>query len=278
MHPSPPAEQRLDAELLRSWPLPDDEESDKLGRGTVVIIGGSAGTPGAVLLAGAAALRSGAGRLELVTAAEVAPAVAVAMPEALVVAFEAEEVGTLVARADAVAVGPGMRDPAAATRILELVGRRARPDVPVIVDAYALRALDAAASMARRGNVVMTPNRSELQRLLGDDVEDPERQAASRFGATVACFGRVAVPDGSSYFDAETVRGLGTSGAGDVLAGLVAGLAARTGDGPQAAAWASLVHRLAADRLSHRIGPVGYLARELVDEVPAILRELADNG
>jgi NAD(P)H-hydrate repair Nnr-like enzyme with NAD(P)H-hydrate dehydratase domain len=123
--------------------------------------------------------------------------------------------------------------------------------------------------------VVLTPNRSELQRLLGDEDDDPERRAAERFGATVACFGRVAAPDGSSYFDAETVRGLGTSGAGDVLAGLVVGIAARCGDGVQAAVWASLVHRLAADALSRRIGPVGYLARELVDEVPGVLVDIA---
>jgi NAD(P)H-hydrate repair Nnr-like enzyme with NAD(P)H-hydrate dehydratase domain len=133
-------------------------------------------------------------------------------------------------------------------------------------------------SAVERGNLVMTPNRSELQRLLGDDEEEPERRAAARFNATVACFGRVVSPDGSSYFDPETVRGLGTSGAGDVLAGLVAGIAARCGDGVQAAVWASLVHRLAADGLSRRIGPVGYLARELADEVPALLQQMTEPG
>lgn len=274
MPPSPPAEQRLDAALLRRWPLPDDESADKHGRGTVLLIGGAAETPGAILLGGVAALRSGAGRLELATAAEVAPAVAVAVPEAMVVAFDADELGDLVAQADAVAVGPGMGDIDAAARLLELVVRQARTDVPIVVDALALGALDAVPSAAERGNVVLTPNRSELQRLLGDDDEEPERRAAARFGATVACFGRVVGPDGSSYFDAETVRGLGTSGAGDVLAGLVAGLAARCGDGLQAAVWASLVHRLAADGLSRRIGPVGYLARELADEVPALLQRM----
>lgn len=275
MPPSRPAEQRLDADLLRRWPLPDDESADKLGRGTVLIIGGSSATPGAVVLAGIAAMRSGAGRLELATASDVAPIVAVAVPEAMVVGLEADELGDLVERADAIAVGPGMRDGEAAARLLELVVTRARTEVPVIVDAQALRALDAVPSAAARGNVVLTPNRSELQRLLGDEHDDPERRAAARFGAAVACFGRVAAPDGSSYFDPETVSGLGTSGAGDVLAGLVVGLAARCGDGVQAAVWASLVHRLAADALAHRIGPVGYLARELADEVPRLLQEMS---
>lgn len=274
MPPLPPAEQRLDADLLRRWPLPDDEAADKLSRGTVLVIGGAVETPGAVVLAGIAALRAGAGRLEIATAAAIAPVVAVAVPEAMVVAIDADELGDLVENADAVVVGPGMRDGDDARRVLELVGRRAGADVPVIVDALALSVLDAVPPAAERGNLVMTPNRSELQRLLGDEDEEPEQRAAARFGATIACFGRVVAPDGSAYFDAETVEGLGTSGAGDVLAGLVAGIAARCGDGVQAAAWASLVHRLAADGLSRRIGPVGYLARELADEVPGVLRSI----
>jgi ADP-dependent NAD(P)H-hydrate dehydratase len=73
----------LDAEALRAWPLPIDDDGDKYSRGTVLIIGGSITTPGAVLLAGRAALRMGAGRLQIATAAEAALHVAIALPDAV---------------------------------------------------------------------------------------------------------------------------------------------------------------------------------------------------
>src|SRR6188768_3813059 len=79
---------RLDADLLCAWPLSDHDEGDKYSRGTVLIIGGSVMTPGAVLLAGRAALRMGAGRLQIATVGEVAIPVAVALPEAMVLPFD----------------------------------------------------------------------------------------------------------------------------------------------------------------------------------------------
>src|SRR5829696_1215679 len=71
----------LDADLIDRWPLPLDEDGDKHVRGTVLVIGGSPVTPGAVILAGIAALRMGAGRLQIATAEGPASAVAVAVPE-----------------------------------------------------------------------------------------------------------------------------------------------------------------------------------------------------
>jgi NAD(P)H-hydrate repair Nnr-like enzyme with NAD(P)H-hydrate dehydratase domain len=68
--------------------------------------------------------------------------------------------------------------------------------------------------------------------------------------------------------------GLGTSGAGDVLAGAVGGLGARCHDGPQAACWATTAHRVASNRLAAQRAPMGYLARELADELAPSLAEL----
>src|SRR3954452_18228257 len=107
--------------LLRDWPLPEVSEGDgKRARGTVVVIGGAQDTPGAVLLAGLAALRAGAGRLTLATVAETAKALAVAGPGAAVTALPAtndgvlgatavERAAALVDGADALLLGPGMR-------------------------------------------------------------------------------------------------------------------------------------------------------------------------
>ena len=274
--PSPRAERRLDRDLLRSWPLPSDEEQDKRGRGTVLVVGGSAATPGAVLLAATAALRVGAGRLQIATAAEVVTPVAVAMPEALVVALDGPELGELLACADAVAIGPGLRDDGSADDLLALVASRVPATTPLVVDALALRAL-ARGLGGERSHLVLTPNREELAELVEpvDADDDHARAAALRYGATVVCFERVVTPDGDVYIDDHAVPGLGTSGAGDVLAGAVAGVAARCGDGRRAAVWGAAAHLHAARRLARRIGPVGYLARELADELAPALASLA---
>ena len=84
----------------------------------------------------------------------------------------------------------------------------------------------------------------------------------------------VAAADGRVWIDPCEVRGLGTSGAGDVLAGVAGGLAARCGDAAQAACWAAVTHRRAAQRLSRSVAPIGYLARQLADEVAPALAEL----
>src|SRR3954464_9794132 len=101
MHPSPHADieaiqpSPLDADLLRRWPMPDLANADKYSRGTVLVIGGSSATVGAVLLAGVAALRMGAGRLQLAVDEEVAAQLAVAVPESMVVGLPSHSDGSL---------------------------------------------------------------------------------------------------------------------------------------------------------------------------------------
>lgn len=90
----------------------------------------------------------------------------------------------------------------------------------------------------------------------------------------VSCRGWIADPQGALWQVATGHSGLGTSGSGDVLAGAVVGLLARGAEPAQAACWATHIHAAAGDRLSARIGPLGFLARELVDELPVVITEL----
>src|SRR3954452_19854929 len=80
--PATDVDEALDADLLRAWPMRVDADGDKYSRGHVLVVGGSPSTPGAVVLAGLAALRVGAGVLALRVAPSTASAVAVAVPEA----------------------------------------------------------------------------------------------------------------------------------------------------------------------------------------------------
>lgn len=272
--------------LLRAWPLPSvADHADKEARGQVAIVGGSDVTPGAVLLAGIAALRAGAGKLRISTASSVAGAVAVAVPEALVSGHGDDEVERVVEGCDAVLVGTGMLDAdvavARAHRVLDAVaGERTL----VVLDAAAVRGLDVSVPLGPR--VIVVPNASEAARLLDAPPEHPDGAAlATALASRLSCTAAVrdadtfaTAPEREMYVDRSGNAGLATSGSGDVLAGLLCGLSARGADPLQAVAWAAHVHGLAGDRLAARVGAVGYLARELLDEIPGVLTSLSSSA
>jgi len=188
----PPSAETVTPALLRDWLLPSGE-GGKEGRGRTLVVGGSAETPGAVLLAAEAALRCGAGKLQVATAASVAVAVAVALPEAMVRGLPEAAAGAVSGRgasaardlaqsADCVLLGPGLTDPEeSATVVRTLVDGL---DVPVVVDALALAAVteDPGCIQHLSGRTVLTPNPSELAHTLHEDEakieEDPAGAAA----------------------------------------------------------------------------------------------------
>src|SRR4051794_5556481 len=123
MSKPPPAEApAVTPQLLREWPLPlPDDDRTKHARGTVLVVGGTVSTPGAVLLAGLAALRVGAGRLQIATVEPTAVALGVAVPEAMVLglptgaggSLSAAAAGQVVAQASedtTLVLGPGLLD------------------------------------------------------------------------------------------------------------------------------------------------------------------------
>jgi ADP-dependent NAD(P)H-hydrate dehydratase len=263
-----PSERVITPRVLRDWPLPDPE-GGKESRGTVLVVGGSKFTPGAVLLAGVAALRAGAGRLQLAVAEETTVALSIAVPEAKVVALP----GTpLASGADVIALGPGLDDIDETTSLMRDVLGAAGPETGVVLDAYALGALSKDASLLPEpGRAVLTPNMVEAEHLLGrspgDDPGSAAVELAGKYGAVVSLYGHIASPDGRRWIEETGDVGLGTSGSGDVRAGIVAGLLARGADPAQAACWAAYVHGVSGQRLALRHGRTGFLARELVDEL-----------
>jgi hydroxyethylthiazole kinase-like uncharacterized protein yjeF len=276
-------------ELLRGWPLPKDTES-KHSRGRVVVVGGAAGTPGAVMLAGIAALRVGAGHLTLAVGESVAPAVAVAVPECGVIALPETASGSIArgavdtvadaaSNADAVLVGPGLDDAAETAALLrrlpDVVGSRSR----LVLDAYALGVLRDVPECAQAfaGRLALTPNEEEAERLLGRDepIDRAVVDIAHEQDAVVTCFGHVANPSGERWHSSAGHGGLATSGSGDVLAGVAVGLLARGAHLDQAMCWSVYLHAAAGDRLAAHVGSIGFLARELLDELPGILTELS---
>ncbi|WP_307080017.1 NAD(P)H-hydrate dehydratase [Arthrobacter pascens] len=287
--------------MLRDWPLPS-AGGDKYSRGTVLVVGGARTTPGAVLLAGTAALRAGAGKLSLAVAESVAVQLAVALPEAGVTglpetpdgsvrASGLERVSSDLDSADVVLVGPGLDNLDLAEELLRELLRQDAGDSDgggpaVVLDAYALGCLPKLRDVLEpwMGRLILTPNPTEAGILLGRDVGELKSDVsaiAAEYQAVVSCQGIIArPPGGQAPEDAELWEittgygGLGTSGSGDVLAGAIAGLRARGASDAQAACWGSHLHAAAADRLASRLGPLGFLARELADELPALMMEL----
>jgi ADP-dependent NAD(P)H-hydrate dehydratase len=292
---NPPA---LTPARLRELALPSlDESADKDARGRVLIVGGSTENPGGLLLAAEAAMRAGAGKLQLATADSVAPAVAIAVPEARVFGFRdaaaegvhpkaAGDVGERADRVDALLVGPGLVDEDAAARLTRGVLKRITKPA-VVLDAGGLAALrdDPRALAHLEGRAVLTPHAGEMAQLLGmerDEIEaDPRaaaRRAAETFGAVVALKGPETIlvaPDGRILRYSGGGVGLATSGSGDVLGGIVVGLLARGADPLHAAAWGVYLHGEAGNALARRYGSVGFLARELPAEVPRILHRVS---
>lgn len=285
-------------DLLRGWPLPAPG-ADKEARGRTLVVGGTAHTPGAVLLAGEAVLRAGAGKLQIVTAEPVAAALAVSVPEALVVplptddhgnvtADAAERVLELAEHADTVLLGPGFSDVRATVALLERVVPELR--CPVVLDAvgsaYIGEHREAVAHLD--GQAVLTLNPGELAKTLGvddDAVEDDPVGTTARLArqtsAVVVLGGRgktVATPGGRSWTSAVGGPGLGVSGSGDVQAGVVAGLLGRGATPDQAAVWGAHLHGSAGDLLARDVGTVGFLAREIPPRVPGLLDRLRGDG
>src|ERR1043165_7444189 len=81
---SKPQAARITRALLQEWPLPQPHgDEDKNARGAVLVVGGEVSLPGALVLAGIAALRAGAGKLQIATCRSIAPLVGIAVPESL---------------------------------------------------------------------------------------------------------------------------------------------------------------------------------------------------
>jgi len=286
----------LDSDWLRDNPLPvPDDDTDKNGRGRVLAIGGSRIVPGGIRLTVEAALRAGAGKVQVVTIETAAIALGVAMPEAAVFGVEETHAGEiaqsglcviseLMTRCDAIVAGPAMGDAEAAGRIVDAL--LAVPDARLVLDAQALLALERRreAISKHRPPAILTPHIGEMAAMLQRTAESIEhdrcsaaREAAERFAAVCVLKGPttiIADPEGAAFAYAGGGVGLATGGSGDVMAGVAAGLSARGAAPLNAALWAVWLHGEAGRRCSERFGAVGYLAREVIAKVPGIMRGL----
>lgn len=276
---------------LRSFPLPAQGDGGKDDHGRLLVVAGSRRTPGSALLCALAAFRSGAGRVRIATFADLAIPLSMHMPEALVIPLEetrdggctrasVHELADRAHEADAILAGPGMARSRSAGAIADAL---LHSDAPLVIDAALLHVLAPLAAECRSARVppVLLPHAREMAALLGCRAEDVERDrlaaaraAAELYGAVVVAKGaqsHIAAPDGRTWTFKGGAPGLGVAGSGDTLAGIVGALLARGADPLTALLWGVLLHGEAGAALARKVGPVGFLAREIPDEIPALL-------
>ena len=281
----------LDRAALDANPLPPVVDGAKETKGRILILAGSRAVPGAALLAARAAMRAGAGKLQIATVESLAPHVAVAMPEALVVGlpehrdggFAGTAVGRieeLAAEADAIVAGPGMMPGNICKRIADVL---LRSPARLALDAGLLRSLSPLQEqeLDRATMPILLPHTGELADLL--DLDEARiaaapiaagHRAAQLYCSLVLVKGvtsHVVHPDGRAWTYSGGAPGLGVSGSGDVLAGIVGGLLARGAEPLAALLWGVWLHGEAGAALAQSIGPIGFLAREIAEQVPALL-------
>ncbi len=284
--------------LRRSFALPDlDDTGSKEDRGRLLAIAGSRELAGAALLSGLGALRAGAGKLQIATAASVAIGLGVAVPEARVIGLAETEEGCIAPRgfdpligwaksAQAVLLGCGLQEGAPLEALLDRLLAE-RLEVPLILDAAVLPSLRTRGEALARwpGGAALLPHAGEMAKVLGQEREHVEAdpagaatEAAKRLGAIALVKGGtsfIAAPDGRLFRYQGGGVGLATSGSGDTLAGFVGGIAARGAEALTAVLWGVWLHGEAGRTLSQRMGRVGFLARELLDEAPRLLDSAA---
>ncbi len=252
-------------------------DTHKGANGRVLVIGGGVGMPGAVRLAGMAALRSGAGLVTVAAAAENLVAVTAAHPELIYLPAGAAGIPEhALSAADAVAVGPGLGTGDWGRKLWSRV-LQSRPPA-VVVDADALNLL-AQEPQPLPDGWILTPHPGEAARLLGIETRAVQGDRLAAVRAIHERYGAVTVLKGAGTLVASGPAGaielhicdrgnpgMATAGMGDVLTGVIAGLRAQGSDAALAARVGVLVHALAGDSAAQG-GQRGLIASDVLAEL-----------
>ncbi|OUN75716.1 NAD(P)H-hydrate dehydratase [Faecalibacterium sp. An58] len=292
--------EQLNKEFVFSHIPPRAAESHKGSYGRLLVVAGSRRYRGAAGLAAEGALRSGAGIVTLASVEPVIGAAASRLPECcLLPCPEGEEGGiaaaglemlqAAAAHATVLLLGPGLGYTGDTRALVQ--GLPAQMRGTVVLDADGLNA--AADLLARggamplpaSGSLIVTPHPGEMARLTGlpaERIAADRPGVASRFaaqwGCTVVLKGHrtlIAAPDGRLWQNTTGNPGLARGGSGDVLAGMIAGLAACGLDAPAAAACGVWLHGAAADRTAARLGQYGMLPHDILADLGGLF---AENG
>jgi ADP-dependent NAD(P)H-hydrate dehydratase / NAD(P)H-hydrate epimerase len=274
--------------------------SHKGNYGHLLVIAGSRGKSGAAILASRAALRTGAGLVTAAVPESVQPVVASAQAELMtepIAERDGHFDGSLAAGAlkhliggkSAIVFGPGAGMNDDTVELLRwLIAEGAGPDRPMLIDADGLNALASIGceqAAAARGPLVLTPHPGEMARLLKISTAAVNADRISAARTLAQCTGGYVLLKGARSVVANAAGavcvnstgnpGMATPGMGDALCGIVGALMSRHMTTFDALTLGVFLHGYAADRVAARRGRVGYLAGDLIEELPSAMEALS---
>ncbi len=294
---SPPSLYEDDKSILLHLSEPQDfawlfqprpSDSNKGMYGHALVIAGSAGKTGAAAMAGIAALRAGAGLVTVASSTAAIPIIAGHAPEIMTETLPAnvkvEDLAAIIEKKNVVALGPGMGQHPDTVEFIRSVVNNV--SLPMVVDADGLNALRAD-DLPGAGLPILTPHPGEMSRLTGKSIAEIQ---ADRIGSARA-FAMVhkvylvlkgnrtviAAPDGRVWINPTGSPAMATGGTGDVLTGMIAGLAAQFPQQLESALLAAVyLHGRAGELGAKELGEKSLIATDLFQFLPEAMREVAD--
>jgi len=278
---------------------PRERSAHKGDFGHVLMVGGSRPKPGAVLMAGTAALRAGAGLVTVATAAGATGTVVGHTPELMTEPVKGAQDGSMSVSGfrkewlngkTVVAVGPGIGTSPGSQQLVHRIVKEAA--APLVVDADGLTALAALDGEWETGSplLVLTPHPGEMARLTGLSTEqvqkrrvDIAREFSVRRKVHLVLKGYrslIATPEGNVLVNPTGTPAMATGGAGDILTGMIAGFLAQFREAKPEIAIAAAVylHGLCGERAAARLGEQAVLAMDLLEALPGAIRSLTNHG
>lgn len=268
-----------------------EADSHKGTYGHLLVLAGSPGKSGAAVLCADAALRAGSGLVTLGVPESISPAVEEKTTEVMSVSLKSSKDGTfhpdaheevlreLEGKKTALAVGPGISTSKSTGKFLEKVVTQC--EVPAVLDADALNIISKNPEILRKTKVpaVITPHPGEMARLCGagtKQVQSDRVGISTRFSEQYGCYvvlkgarTVVSTPGGEMFINPTGNSAMATAGTGDVLTGIIGGLAAQGYDPLQSCLLGVFLHGHAADLLLDETGAAGFTASEISRKIPA---------
>lgn len=290
-----PKQHLLISENIRRMIAPRPADMHKGGTGHLLVVAGAPGKTGAAALSAMSAMRAGAGLVTLGIPESLNPVIEPQVLEAMTIGLRETPAGSLGDEAAdpilallsdkrCLALGPGIGTDTATNRLVHRLVQES--PVPVVVDADGLNNLATEPEILINAHspVILTPHPGEMARLTGTPAADIQadrvgcaRRLAEAYKVHVVLKGArtvIAQPDGHIHINPTGNPGMASGGMGDVLTGLISGFITQGYPPAAAAQIAVFIHGAAADELSRSKGPFGYLASDVMHQLPMTIKNL----
>ena len=285
----------LTAERIQSYFQPRAAETHKGKTGHLLVVASSTGKTGAGAMTAVSAMRAGAGLVTLGVAEDLNPIMEAQVLEAMTSPLPQsqsgilgdsalDEIQALMTGKTCLAIGPGIGQAMETRSLIKKIIPQV--EIPMVIDADGLNNIAGQTPLLKKlkAPAVLTPHPGEMARLIETTAAavQQDRLACARhfaihFGVHVVLKGAATViahPDGTAFVNPTGNPGMASGGMGDVLTGIIAGFMTQ-GFSPEAASHAAVyLHGAAADTLAETMGPIGYLASEVMNAIPGEIKKI----